>query len=376
MTGQPNYSERKAGNGEMDFIDKGPFALRSITSGATLFFQYSPSLIGRNKKKCHLILNHSSVSRIHCAVFWSRNKLCISDLGSRNGVYVNRQRVSFKKLSVGDKIQIGRFRFQFTEVANNSNEELLLQETKNPNTNHSDSEFSLKDLAISPPSVSPCDLPEYADDIKLFEFDDLSSDLDDDTEGYEINPVVKLPVCPEKLKRRKYSVPDEHEESRRKTTTVLFSIDGLKENPLLRRIFYTAGLIMFFWGLKALWYSGTSDYEIYNALQTKLNIVQSHRKNGAGPLQWETLANNSKTEFQPMISYLEKNASSKNRVKQELLRAARDCLPKVFLESRQEISLHEKRLEKHLETVKMMLENNYIEENNYDSKYPIKPPGS
>lgn len=384
MPAQSSDTKSKTNSGELDCIDQRPFALQTIDSEISLFFRYSPSLIGRNRKKCHLILKHISVSRIHCALFWSRNNLCISDLGSRNGVYVNQKRVRFIKLSAGDKIQIGKYQFQFVDVVNNSNGELMLQETKkSPQKSFSDREFTLQDLAISPPSVTPQDLSTYPDDIELAELDDISSELelDDEVEEkdvstYAIKPSTESPKGPKKLTRRKYSVPDDYKENRRNTAFISFSMNVAKENPLLKRFFYTAVLIVVFWGLKTFWNSGYSDQEIYYALQTKLDTVQTHRQNGAGPSEWESLTKRSESELQPIIGYLEKNASAKNRVKQELLRAARDCFPKVFLESRQGISSHEKRLEKHLEIARLILDGNDIEEKNYNFEYATKPPGS
>ncbi|WP_298869286.1 FHA domain-containing protein [uncultured Gimesia sp.] len=365
------------------------FALLYKDTGNCFYFQYTPSLIGRDRKKCHLILNHHSVSKIHCALFLSKHRLCICDFGSLNGVFVNKQRVKFKRLIEGDDIQIGKYQFQFIGIFNNSNAEQQFQETKEKTIdNYSNSEYRLDDLAISPPLAKVSNPSLNTDDINLVELDDFDSEtsdplediypdvsLDEGVSSYDLNPSTKLSTEPPKLKRQKYGQSDGHKKNRKGNGIALFSISDLKENPLLRRVFYTVGLIVIFWGLKEIWYSGNSDNEIYNALQNKLAIVQSHRESGAGPLEWEALANDSHSEFQPMISYLEKNASAENRAQQELLRAARDCLPKVFLESRQEISSHEKLLEEHLEIARMILNNEYIEENNYDSKFPVKPPG-
>lgn len=54
-------------------------------------------------------LDHSSVSRQHCA-FWYENDACwVQDCGSTNGTYVNGIKVSKEKIRPGDTIVVGRF---------------------------------------------------------------------------------------------------------------------------------------------------------------------------------------------------------------------------------------------------------------------------
>src|SRR5580765_8391867 len=54
-------------------------------------------------------LDHSSVSRQHCA-FWYEDDACwVQDCGSTNGTYVNGIKVSKEKIRPGDTIVVGRF---------------------------------------------------------------------------------------------------------------------------------------------------------------------------------------------------------------------------------------------------------------------------
>lgn len=75
--------------------------------------------IGRNKtffgrgEACDLRLSDSSVSRQHCLIRISDNRVVIRDLGSRKGTYVNEQRISGdRELSHNDHIKIGKFEFE------------------------------------------------------------------------------------------------------------------------------------------------------------------------------------------------------------------------------------------------------------------------
>jgi len=60
----------------------------------------------------HLILDHSSVSRLHARVENTGDSIEIIDLGSSSGTFVNGQRVNKTKLSDGDTIEIGTFQLK------------------------------------------------------------------------------------------------------------------------------------------------------------------------------------------------------------------------------------------------------------------------
>lgn len=63
-------------------------------------------LIGR-KKECDVRIPVSSVSREHCEVKIENGKLMVSDLGSSNGTYVNRERIQEAELSAGQILAVG-----------------------------------------------------------------------------------------------------------------------------------------------------------------------------------------------------------------------------------------------------------------------------
>jgi DNA-binding winged helix-turn-helix (wHTH) protein len=55
----------------------------------------------------------TGVSRHHARVIVSTSDAILEDLGSKNGTYVQRQRISSARLADGDEIQIGRARMTF-----------------------------------------------------------------------------------------------------------------------------------------------------------------------------------------------------------------------------------------------------------------------
>jgi Inner membrane component of T3SS, cytoplasmic domain/zinc-ribbon domain len=63
-----------------------------------------------------IFLDDITVSRAHVAIRHDPEGYTISDAGSLNGTYVNRERVETAHLSHGDEIQIGRFRLTFVRA--------------------------------------------------------------------------------------------------------------------------------------------------------------------------------------------------------------------------------------------------------------------
>lgn len=65
-------------------------------------------LIGRSDA-CHVTLEDSYVSTQHARVFTREGKCMLEDLGSTNGTYLNRRRITAPtELQRGDRIKIGR----------------------------------------------------------------------------------------------------------------------------------------------------------------------------------------------------------------------------------------------------------------------------
>jgi len=68
------------------------------------------TVIGR-RQDCDLCIPLMVVSRRHCEINHDQNTLKLRDLGSRNGTYVNGERVEEAEVKPGDCIQVGPMTF-------------------------------------------------------------------------------------------------------------------------------------------------------------------------------------------------------------------------------------------------------------------------
>lgn len=64
------------------------------------------TVIGR-ETSCQIRIPVSAVSRQHCEVVAEGEKIVLKDLGSSNGTFVNRRRVSHTELAAGDIVGVG-----------------------------------------------------------------------------------------------------------------------------------------------------------------------------------------------------------------------------------------------------------------------------
>jgi len=90
--------------------------------------------IGRSKDN-ELSLDDNSVSRLHAEIHrYNNGNFFIKDMQSLNGIYVNEEQVSTKKLEEGDMIEIGDIYLRFTQHSEDYplNEDTAIQKTKMP----------------------------------------------------------------------------------------------------------------------------------------------------------------------------------------------------------------------------------------------------
>ena len=65
-------------------------------------------IIGRGEK-CRLVLDDTYVSTVHARIFANGERYMLEDLGSTNGTYLNRKRVTSPvELHRGDQVKIGK----------------------------------------------------------------------------------------------------------------------------------------------------------------------------------------------------------------------------------------------------------------------------
>lgn len=74
----------------------------------------SPTWIGRDPN-CAVLLNHDSVSSRHARLDWRAQHAAwfVEDNVSRNGTFVNGERVSQRALAGGDRVKVGAVEFVF-----------------------------------------------------------------------------------------------------------------------------------------------------------------------------------------------------------------------------------------------------------------------
>lgn len=90
--------------------------LKDSEGGEANFPLAKSAVIGR-EKKCEIVINDKKVSRQHTRLTVSQNEAFVEDLGSRNGTFVNGEKISKKiKLSAGDLITIGTSKLRIIEA--------------------------------------------------------------------------------------------------------------------------------------------------------------------------------------------------------------------------------------------------------------------
>ena len=89
--------------------------------GTQMEFELSerPITVGRSPEADVVILDEKA-SRIHCGIRLWDGEFYVKDLKSRNGTYVNDQRVDVAKLKSGDRIRVGGILFSFDQDPNKS----------------------------------------------------------------------------------------------------------------------------------------------------------------------------------------------------------------------------------------------------------------
>ncbi|MEO1992853.1 MAG: FHA domain-containing protein [Pirellulales bacterium] len=76
-------------------------------AGKAILLKRSEMLIGR-AEECGIRLTSDEISRRHCSIKIASDSVCVEDLRSRNGTFVNGRRISEKtKLYDGDLLRVG-----------------------------------------------------------------------------------------------------------------------------------------------------------------------------------------------------------------------------------------------------------------------------
>ncbi|KYH32525.1 FhaA domain-containing protein [Neomoorella mulderi] len=100
----------KAIDEEVDRPGRPSFKLTVIAgpdAGRTFLLRPGKQVLGRHPA-CDFILTDEQVSRRHCQLEESHDRVLVTDLGSRNGTLVNGKKVERAFLNPGDRMQVGR----------------------------------------------------------------------------------------------------------------------------------------------------------------------------------------------------------------------------------------------------------------------------
>jgi pSer/pThr/pTyr-binding forkhead associated (FHA) protein len=80
-----------------------------------LEFDKQEIVVGR-EEGCEIYLpNDVAISRLHCKIIKKGENFVVIDLNSKNGTYVNGQRITEKILEIGDKIKVGKTKIYFQQ---------------------------------------------------------------------------------------------------------------------------------------------------------------------------------------------------------------------------------------------------------------------
>lgn len=88
--------------------------LRGGSSGKEIAIKGPHFIIGRSEE-CNLRANSDAISRKHCAISLKQEDVFVRDLGSRNGTYLNGEKVENPTaMEMGDQLRVGPLEFLVT----------------------------------------------------------------------------------------------------------------------------------------------------------------------------------------------------------------------------------------------------------------------
>lgn len=83
-----------------------------LEGGAPITLSRDLTVVGRNREVCDLLINKSSISKLHCLLVKTDGLLFVRDLGSTNGTKVNGQRIIRGALLPGDQLAFANVKFR------------------------------------------------------------------------------------------------------------------------------------------------------------------------------------------------------------------------------------------------------------------------
>lgn len=83
-----------------------------------IFSGKGPLLVGRDDRMASLVINDPFISRTHAAIIKENDEYYVQDLNSKNGTFLNDERLSSgqrssRPLKPGDRVRFNMVEFQF-----------------------------------------------------------------------------------------------------------------------------------------------------------------------------------------------------------------------------------------------------------------------
>ena len=109
-----------------------PVALRCMHAPFFQFVLAGPAATLGRSSKCDIVLNETSVSRLHANIRVHESELLVIDLGSRNGTFVDGVRVRAGAVGRGGVLRFGNVSFAAVSVGPENEEVASDDETNSP----------------------------------------------------------------------------------------------------------------------------------------------------------------------------------------------------------------------------------------------------
>lgn len=145
------------------------------SAGKEIKIAKAPFVIGR-QDDCHLRPKSDAISRRHCELVFSESQVIARDLGSKNGTYVNGDRiVGDRVLKLGDHLKVGPLEFEVLfDVGLSSEKRPKVAGVKDAAMRSGDSSFGDADVSswLDEPAVSGRSRPPVESETRQFKLEE------------------------------------------------------------------------------------------------------------------------------------------------------------------------------------------------------------
>ncbi|MCG6157965.1 FHA domain-containing protein [Rubinisphaera margarita] len=329
-------------------------------TGRTFPLRDGVTIIGRRRGESDLYLNHASVSRKHCLIERSGEKIEIRDLNSRNGVFVNGMNVSNAKLKIDDRIVVGAIALRLVPAT--SNAELRLSDQEAGKT-------AYDGASLSGSSAGMATLDASDEELDLVSGNDLSDELLPDQMAwfsYDEDDIEPEPVATPKLPARvRQSELEDDEKPRKQRKRQKRSIEippvagqvleAIRSPEILKKLVILIVIAVGIGYYMSLPDANAEARKVFVRLVEIHTDMQEMRDSGAPEARWSTFAATVNAELPQLQNNLDTARRDPNKADTYLGLAIRDCLPVMLDQGIDEITPQERQFVDHLQTAREIL---------------------